>query len=404
MSRFDWLITSYPTIQWINRQLERRLTTGGKVFLLGTLFFAVGATHLDSPVYLLLASAISLFFIAWVASIYYRPVLGQKIRLPEFAVAGEENLLVVRLSNHAAKTSQDLDVYVTGNSRVSSSASEREPRNIPLLRSGQACSVSIPFVAFQRGMLECPRLTCKTAYPFYLIHSKISLQTSGKFPVVPEYRGIPEIEFITNFVAQLSGDRNRSRALADQEFIGSREYLPGMETRRWDYAAWARLQVPHVCQFEEEGQRRVSLVFDRGQPGLDIDAFESAISFFLALTDTLLEHDFRVDRIAIADRLMDLSNMPPSTVWREVCCEMATVEPGDKHQLENLDTDCLANQLVILITGRKGSATETLVRKLHAADTSCELFDLSQRELTNSTHTQSESDRSLPMEVNGESK
>ena len=372
MSRFDWLITSYPILRWISQQLDRRFTTGGKVVLIAALFFAAGSTHLDSPVYLLLASTITLLFIALVMSVYYRPALKLDVKLPDFAVAQEEANLLVHVRNGGERTAVDLDFYIgqTG-SDLESNATEKSPVNVQRLERNRAHSVALPLVGRSRGLKKCPEVTYKTAYPFYLLHSKTNLKIVDQLPVVPKFHPLKSIEFITNPISDRSGDQNRSMALADQEFVGSREYVPGIATRRWDYSAWARLGVPYVCQFEDEGAVNAMLVFDPKQTKNDPALYDAAISLYLSIIESLQDNQILIDSLIIADRTIDATSMSNSNLWKEACFELATIHPNKDFALLAPERIQLGNQMVIVVTTNLDDRIDGLKSDFQHENCSC---------------------------------
>ena len=328
MFRFEWILTSYPTIRWLNRQLDRRFTTGGKVVLGASLFFMAGSSHLDSPVYLLLAATLTLLFIALVLSVYYRPELACEFRVPFFAVVNENTSFDLTVANRGSKSAHDLEFYLHnyGHS-LTSSVLESSPACLKLLPPDKKACVTIEMKPTERGVYGIPEVFCKTAFPFYLIHSKTSFANAGKVAVVPEFQSLKTRDLFNDLSSSFFGEQNRSRSLRDQEFVGSREYVPGISNRRWDYSAWARLNIPHVRQYEDEGHKHAVVVFDTAQRIPNTEEFESAISMVLSVVDCLHQNRISIEGFVVDDCCTDFANMSVVNQWHETCFQMATVKP-----------------------------------------------------------------------------
>ena len=60
----------------------------------------------------------------------------------------------------------------------------------------------------------------------------------------------------------VDGTNSRPRAGDSSEYLGSRDYQPGMRVRRWDYRSWARLGRPVVREYEEPQRKSIVLIVD----------------------------------------------------------------------------------------------------------------------------------------------
>ena len=124
-------------------------------------------------------------------------------------------------------------------------------------------------------------------------------------------------------MAELAGVRRRQSML---EYVGSREYRPGMPVRRWDFASWARLGHPAVREFSEGRDSLAVLVVDalRRQP-VD-ESLESVLSRAAAIVDQLaLELDQNVVLAVVADRLYLCDTREYPNPFHELMCTLAGV-------------------------------------------------------------------------------
>ena len=96
------------------------------------------------------------------------------------------------------------------------------------------------------------------------------------------------------------------------EYIGSREYQPGMQVRRRDFASLARTGKPTLREFSEGEELKVALISDtfrlRGEDLL----LERILSYSTGVTSELMDHRgigaelFTPHRIAAAASSEDL--------------------------------------------------------------------------------------------------
>jgi uncharacterized protein (DUF58 family) len=102
------------------------------------------------------------------------------------------------------------------------------------------------------------------------------------------------------------------------DYIGSREYSPGVPVRRWDHNNWARVGVPVVCEFGELARPRVKVVVDTSialpvdssvrldDNGGDDPRLEACLSLAAGVVCELLRRDWIIDQMVVGDSSHDL--------------------------------------------------------------------------------------------------
>lgn len=335
----------------VNRLLDRYFTSGGKIILGSCLFFAAGAMHLDSPVYLLLAAVVSLLLVAMLTSYFLRPELKCQTTLPDFFFVDEIGLLTLRVANEGSRAAREMEFFGLHNSKskIAYQQTEHATAFIQSIEPGQHSNISLPFVGLKRGVSRCPVIRMRTAFPFNLVRSHQDFRSGQTVVVLPKYFPLRTASFLTGLSSDIVGDEGKSYAVADQEFVGSREYTPGISTRRWDYAAWARTAVPHVCQFDDEGYQRAILVFDPWQSAVDERRFDARVSLMLSIVSTLKDKSCEIDGCVIGSKRLVNDQLSEHQMAMQLAFELASVEPSTALELAEISVQQYKGQLYVFV-------------------------------------------------------
>ena len=113
------------------------------------------------------------------------------------------------------------------------------------------------------------------------------------------------------------------------EYVGSREYQPGIPVRKWDYPSWARLGQPVVREYCDPRYPSAAVVLDThfdtaDPPAADpIPELEAILSLAAAITDSLLAPDMELNCWSLATSCFSLTAPQPmgttgqfSSTWR----------------------------------------------------------------------------------------
>ena len=361
MFRFKDLFLTFPVLGWVNARLSRFLTLGGKLIFVATFFFAAGSSHLDSPVYMLCGASITVLFISYLVTFYFRPDLHLNFNPPPIIAIAKTSLLEIQITNQGSKPVYDLQIFGNSNQTgIQLAAHNEAPILIDTIEPRAKVVSMVPMSGIQRGVFRCCSVNIRSAFPFNLIHTTQSFSGVGQTAVVPNYKPLITSSFITNFQTGISGDHNKSMALAKQEFIGSREYVPGIDTRRWDYAAWARHATPYVCQFDDDGTRSAALLFDNFQATDDNRRFEASLSLLLSITDELHQSGYSIDFFRMGSSGLTLPKNSTARQFRDICLSIADATATKKPNNRLFDNwhgkkDCL----VVLVSTGEGHFKST---------------------------------------------
>jgi uncharacterized protein (DUF58 family) len=157
-----------------------------------------------------------------------------------------------------------------------------------------------------------PRLQATSCFPLQLVQRSERTRIRRQALILPFYR-----ELVSCHIAQNVPNEARGQTLAMQtvgltgEYIGSREYQPGVPVRKWDYASWARLGQPVVREFSEPRHPSVALIVDTSLTGAQssetsdlIPELEAVISLAAAVSEAVIAHSNRVELLTICERVM----------------------------------------------------------------------------------------------------
>lgn len=152
-------------------------------------------------------------------------------------------------------------------------------KSVGSISPGQSTKISYTLTPTQRGVFEIKRLTVASLFPLSLFRFLASHRLEQTVYVAPSYTEHTDV--VADIVGQVAqsefaGIAQRNSLL---EYIGSREYRPGVPVRRWDFSSWARLGIPSVREFSEGSDGMVIIVVDTTRRTKAIDqSLESALS------------------------------------------------------------------------------------------------------------------------------
>jgi uncharacterized protein (DUF58 family) len=130
------------------------------------------------------------------------------------------------------------------------------------------------------------------------------------------------------------------------DYFGSREYVPGMPVRRWDYSSWARLGQPVVRELADPQQPTAAIVVDTclplaAKPAADgvVAELEATLSLAAALSDALTAQGHQVVLLAVGGEMHDLSSAGPLHQHDMVLRRLAEAKAAPEDSLAALRTE-----------------------------------------------------------------
>ena len=303
----------FPTFRVINRFVRESLTAGGRSVLIVMLISVFGMIYLETPLILLLSSLISIMIVAGIVSFLYRPQLSYEVVTPETVMHGQLTEIAVFLKNPRRRSTYDVNIDARRIPRGFTIQEELLPfvEEVP---PGGSMRAAVPFRATRRGVCRFPQLRSSSSFPFNLFRFRQKIAVPGELIVLPRFFPLSSFS-LPEKGSETAGELSQasSRSAETDQFLGSREFVPGVPVRRWDYASWARLGKPIVREYQSEQSPMASLLVDTFDDAAEhanrttgkqtaiqkkLDRrFEALLSLTASLVSSLGELGYAIDRM-----------------------------------------------------------------------------------------------------------
>jgi len=337
----------------IRRIWYQSLTGPGRIMCC-SMIFSSSALLCASPHVQLLLTITSVCTVAGIAGLILRPKLTVSLRPPQFAACDQIVELPVRLSNESTRPAYDLSIELTtfpdGWDPV---PQYRVTDDLP---TQHATTARVTLRPTRRGLLRWPNIRVVTSFPFNLFRFSRSLKVPGGLLVLPRFK--PLARFSTPESAQHFGGRMHESMVAGdaREYVGSREYQPGMSVRRWDYASWARLSTPIVREFADQNRPSVAIVVDMcstfSHPSEQ--AREGSLSIAASIGDALFQEKYSLAWFGIGVDFALTENDQPHLQRAALMEALALAQQCKEDGLQRLADDLVAKacraDVVYLVT------------------------------------------------------
>lgn len=295
---------------------------------------------LDTPLFLLCSALLALQLVAGAASFGLRPRLAARVVAPRTTTCGEPFELSVHANNLASLPAFDLSLQLIDEPKRWEVLSP--PRSVAELASHETIQLEMTARPLQRGVLKLPDVRTTSTFPLNLLRVGRTSEVSAQLIVLPSYRPLAKLD-LSRLAFKDVGEQLQHVALAGQggDYFGSREYVPGIPVRRWDYSSWARLGQPVLREFAEPQQPTVAIAVDNCYPvaawsAEPIPELEAAISLAAAISEALTVQNFRIALLVWGDQVQDLSSVGFSNQHRIVCESLAAVAPAEQSAIHRL--------------------------------------------------------------------
>ena len=171
----------------------------------------------------------------------------------------------------------------------------------------------------RRGRIKLTALRIKTRFPFGLFIKGKLEEAPGEIIVYPATREIRAAEVA---LATHTGTVRLSKAGKGVELHNLKEYQPGDDSRHIDWKASARARSVMRKEFEEESERKVTIIFKN----LDdrTESFEDAVTEAASLAKHYLEEDYSV---ALTTLSSTLAHAKGSGQLEDILYTLALIKP-----------------------------------------------------------------------------
>lgn len=314
------------------------LTLGGKVFACALLFCLHGAISLESPLVQLFAALLGMLLVTAATGFLYRPRLHVLGSVPGTVACGELLEMAVTL-RHA--TRRAFDLLVDLQEVPSSWEVDARPARVASLRPGERAVVPLTVRATRRGVFRLPKVRVTSTFPLNLFRFSRSHDLQGEVIVTPAYRPLAQFGIVQRLGGSHAEQLTGSRTGGSEDYLGNREYLPGVPVRRWDYCSWARLGRPVVREYQNEGQVTATLLLDTfggdaRVPGEASEAFEGLLSLAASISDALARSSCRVNTLVLGPEVVSSPGLSLLDQHESILESLALARPAAEDSWEEL--------------------------------------------------------------------
>ena len=314
------------------------LTLGGKVLVCALLFCLHGAISLESPLIQLFAALLGLLIVTLGVGYLFRPRLHILANAPS-SVACDETLELTVTLRHSRRRAFDLLVDLDG--KPASWEVDPRPARVESLRPGEQVVVPLTARPTRRGAFALPPIRVTSTFPLNLFRFRHRVAPAGQVIVTPSYRPIALFDILQRLGGSHAEQLTGTRAGGSEDYLGNREYLPGIAVRRWDYCSWARLGRPVVREYQNEGQVTATLVVDTYQhvvPREDVQQpkFEALLSLAAAVSDALARDACRVNTLIVGPEVVSPPGLSLLDQHEAILETLATARPAPAEALADL--------------------------------------------------------------------
>jgi len=292
---FAWLLPWRWFRGLSKRPRQLRFTREGKYFVAITIGIGLAAINTgNNLLYLLLGWLLSMIMASGVLSDLALKKLSIRRRPPGRIFAGRPFLMEISVTNdkrRLASFSVEVEDLVGGRALDKKCYFLK----IPAAKS-QKTSYRHTFA--RRGLYTYGGFRVATRFPFALFTKRRHVHSAGEVLVLPAVFDLPP----PAPKARQLGDTMVRKLGRSGEFFGLREYREGDDRRSIHWRSSARSGRLLVREFEEEAEKRATLIIDNALPddadGDAEDALERAISLTASLAMSYLTRGYAVRLIA----------------------------------------------------------------------------------------------------------
>ena len=341
----QWLHSQFRTFHKIHRWWKNRLTVTGRSLTLIAVVCSPAIIIPDSSLTIFFASSFFLLLLSAIVAWLHSPKLRWALVESPAWRCLEPGVVQFRVENLGRLPVFDL--HLSCLSLDDSWSVEILSPHIGRLVAGESTIVRVRFTPLQRGLHRFPRLTAESLFPLGIHRQRGSRPQMENALVYPAAAQPIHHTFL---------EAGRSRAAGQQQlaghsgwsgdYVGSREYYPGMPVRRWDYGSWARLGQPVVREFSNPQLPQARLLLDLSPPEAENrtnhDAIESVISVAGELSQSLIALGFQISCIQnLWEDSAEIRNSRPWTI-DEMNQFLALIPPASEKPIrppDYCDTD-----------------------------------------------------------------
>lgn len=332
----QWLVRQFRTFASVYNWWRDQLTPMGKVISVAMICALPTLADLDAIWAIVFIASMVVLLVTNFASFLYRPRLVIRATCPEPWMRTESRILSLEISNRARWPVYDLQIELLPTDGIW--AIEQPPLFVAVLKPRETIRVRVAVRALRRGRFKLPQLRATTLFPLQLVRRRETISLGQSAIILPFYKPLRSFR-LTRSAPNLT----RGTALAfhtigmNGEYVGSREYQPGIPVRKWDYPSWARLGQPVVREYCDPRYPSAAVILDThfdthfdtaDPPSADpIPELEAILSLAAAITGWLLARGHGIELLVIGDQLFFIDSTTAYGNHRAILDYLALAQP-----------------------------------------------------------------------------
>lgn len=260
-----------------------RLTKEGKRFLIAVALIGLASVNTgNNLIYLIFSMMLALLFISFI-------IASVNLRKIECTAEFEEPLYAntpfeIRVAFHNKKIIPSYSIAMMFPSSIS-----RE-LYVPVIKKGRSREKFYNVLTMNRGRYRLKHLKLRTGFPFVFMNLYKDIDYGRELIVYPQ---IMDVSSLLKDIPLQFSEREGMRITTGGDFLFSREYLYGEESKNIDWRATARTQKTMVKEFSTGDERLATIILDNS---IDVDdiVFEKAVSVAASTCSVFAEKDYYV--------------------------------------------------------------------------------------------------------------
>jgi uncharacterized protein (DUF58 family) len=258
-------------------------TREGRRFFIAVVLIGFAALNTgNNLIYLLFSMMLAISLISFIIAFYNLRGLACGVDFREPLYARMPMTIDISMENRKFIPSYSVSVVFPLNLS--------QPLYVPVVGKGLSRFSFRNVVIDRRGKYIVEDLQVRTGFPFLFLYVNRDIQDRKEFIVYPQI--IDVTSFLNDLQLPLS-ERETLRKGHEGDFLFSREYVYGEESRNIDWKATAKTRKTMVKEYSERDEQFMTVILDNGGAA-ETGGFEKAVSVSASLCSGFIERGYYV--------------------------------------------------------------------------------------------------------------
>lgn len=245
----SWLFFPFSWLSRVRQWLHSANTSVSTTILLGII--ASANVIWGYPLGPLFSSLVVLLLLAGILNRIYFPLFDLETESTSQVQCGNLFSVVCILRNRRNITLYDLEIDLE--EKLPGVQIDWTPKFIQSIVPNGTAKFTLSGLATRRGIHRLPAIQIQTRFPFGVFRKQQIVCPEGTLVVTPRLLPVHRFDPIRAGCLSVISRKVAPNAGGTFEYLGSREWMPTLPVRRWDFAAWARLGKPVAREYESSG-------------------------------------------------------------------------------------------------------------------------------------------------------